>query len=62
MSGIAFLGVISSSHLWGYLADTKGRHRIITPTLLIAFLLTCASSLAPNFYLFVTLRYLTGFL
>lgn len=62
LSGVAFLGIICSSHMWGYLADTKGRYNVITPTLLVAFLLSCASSLVQNFYLFVTLRFLNGFL
>lgn len=62
LGAVSFLGIICSSHLWGYLADTKGRRRVIQPTLLVAFLLSCASSLVQNFYLFVTLRFLNGFL
>lgn len=62
LSAVSFLGIILSSHLWGYLADTKGRRCVIMPTLLIAFLLSCASSLVQNFYLFVSLRFLNGFL
>lgn len=62
MSGVSFFGIICSSHLWGYLADTKGRRYVIMPTLLVAFILTCASSLSPNFYVFAILRFLNGFL
>lgn len=61
LGGVSFFGIICSSHLWGYLADTKGRHRIIQPTLLIAFLVSCASSFVQNFPLFVSLRFLNGF-
>lgn len=59
---VTFLGIICSSHFWGYLADTIGRRRVIMPALLIGFLLTCACSLVQNFYIFVTLRFLNGFL
>ncbi|XP_031629336.1 synaptic vesicle 2-related protein-like isoform X4 [Contarinia nasturtii] len=61
LSAVCFFGIICSSHLWGYLADTKGRHRVIQPTLFIAFLLSIASSLVQNFYLLASLRFLNGF-
>lgn len=62
LTAAAFVGVILSSHLWGFLADTRGRRCIIMPTLFIAFILSVASSLVQNFYIFVTLRFLNGFL
>lgn len=62
LSAVAFIGIICSSHLWGYLSDTQGRRRIIQPTLVIAFFISVASSFAQNFYLFATLRFLNGFL
>lgn len=60
--GISFFGIICSSHLFGYLADTQGRRRVMLPTLLVASLLTFASSFIQNFFLFVALRFLNGFL
>lgn len=62
LSAIALIGIITSSHMWGFLADTKGRRKIIVPTLLASFLCTVLSSLVTNFSLFVTLRFFTGFL
>lgn len=62
LNAIGFFGIICSSHLWGFLADTKGRRSIIQPTLFVAFLLSCVGSLVENFYIFVTLRFFNGFL
>ena len=62
LSAIGYVGVILSSHLWGFLADTKGRRKTLIPTLLLAFTATVASSLANNFWLLVFLRFLNGFL
>lgn len=62
LGAVAFFGMIFSSHLWGFLADTKGRRRVMIPTLLIASVLSVASSFTKNFYLFATLRGLNGFL
>lgn len=62
LSAVGFAGIISSSHLWGFLADTQGRRKVILPTLLVSFACTLASSVTTNFWLFVVFRYLNGFL
>lgn len=62
LGGVSFIGIICSSHLFGFLADTQGRRKVIQPTLVIAFLLSVASSFVTNFYIFATLRFLNGFL
>lgn len=62
IGGVSFLGIIVSSHLWGFLADTKGRRYVIYPTLLVASLLTICSSFAQNVLQFAILRFLNGFL
>uniref|UniRef100_A0A336KT94 CSON015013 protein n=1 Tax=Culicoides sonorensis TaxID=179676 RepID=A0A336KT94_CULSO len=61
LSAIAFAGIISSSHLWGFLADTKGRRKIIVPALFITSVCSLLSSISNNFYMLVILRYLCGF-
>ncbi|XP_055842579.1 uncharacterized protein LOC129909530 [Episyrphus balteatus] len=61
LAAAGFLGIISSSHLWGYLADTTGRRKVIRPTLIIGYLFTVASSFSPNFETLLILRYLNGF-
>lgn len=62
LGAVGFIGIICSSHLWGYLADTKGRRRVIQPTLMIAFLFSICSSFATNFYLLAAFRFFNGFL
>lgn len=62
LGGAYFLGAICSSHLWGFLADTKGRRRIIILTLFVSFALDVCASLASNVYILATFRFLTGFL
>ncbi len=62
LSAIGYLGVILSSHLWGFLADTKGRRSMLIPSLLMAFFATVLSSLANSFWLLVLLRFINGFL
>ncbi|XP_055843962.1 synaptic vesicle glycoprotein 2A-like [Episyrphus balteatus] len=61
LSAIGFLGIILSSHLWGFLADTKGRRKVILPTLLMAFVFTVLSSFSHKFWLLVLLRLINGF-
>uniref|UniRef100_A0A182W4A7 Major facilitator superfamily (MFS) profile domain-containing protein n=1 Tax=Anopheles minimus TaxID=112268 RepID=A0A182W4A7_9DIPT len=61
VSAISFAGIIFSSHLWGFLADTRGRRAIIMPTLFLAFASSALSSLTTNFWLITLMRFLTGF-
>ncbi|XP_058116262.1 synaptic vesicle glycoprotein 2B-like [Anopheles ziemanni] len=61
LSAISFAGIISSSHLWGFLADTRGRKTVIVPTLFLAFASTVVSSFTTNFWLITVMRFLTGF-
>lgn len=60
LSAIAFAGIIASSHLWGFLADTKGRRKVIMPTLFISFAFTVASSFVKSFWVFTLLRFFSG--
>lgn len=62
LSAIAFVGIIISSHLWGFLADTMGRRAVIMPSLFAAFISTIFSTLTNNFWVFAVLRFLSGFL
>ncbi|XP_055680185.1 synaptic vesicle glycoprotein 2A-like [Lutzomyia longipalpis] len=60
LSAISFLGIMVTSHFWGYLADTRGRRQMIMITLYSTAIVTILSSVAQNFTLFVILRFLSG--
>ncbi|XP_073832107.1 synaptic vesicle glycoprotein 2B-like isoform X2 [Musca autumnalis] len=60
LSAIGYVGMIISSHLWGFLADTKGRKRVIMPTLIAGFVVTVISSFAMDFWTMLILRLING--
>lgn len=62
LAAATFFGIICSSHLWGYMADTKGRRCVIKPTLLIAFISSVLSTFTNNFYVMAAMRFINGFL
>lgn len=62
LGAASFLGIIVSSHLWGLLADTLGRKRIMQPTLFLSFLVTVIASFSPNYEILISLRFLGGIL
>lgn len=62
LSAISFLGVVSSSHLWGFLADTRGRKNVLFISMIMSFLTSVISSLIPQAWLFILIRFINGFL
>lgn len=60
LTGVSFAGIILTSHLWGYLADTKGRKNVIILSLALTTVCSVASSLASDFVTIVVLRLLVG--
>ncbi|CAH0554073.1 unnamed protein product [Brassicogethes aeneus] len=61
LSSISFFGVVSSSHLWGFLADTRGRKMVLVQSLLCSSVLSFACCLVPWSWLFILLRFFNGF-
>ncbi|XP_055640303.1 synaptic vesicle glycoprotein 2B-like isoform X1 [Toxorhynchites rutilus septentrionalis] len=61
LSAVAFAGIIASSHLWGFLADTLGRKKVIVPTLILTFTATVISSFTTSFWIITILRFFAGF-
>lgn len=62
ISAASFLGVVSGSHLWGFLADTRGRKKMILINLTVSFIMTLISSVVPEDWVFMLLRYFNGLL
>ncbi|XP_058812283.1 synaptic vesicle glycoprotein 2B-like isoform X1 [Topomyia yanbarensis] len=60
LTGVSFAGIILTSHVWGYLADTKGRKNVIILSLALTFVCSLVSSMAGNFVTIVILRLLVG--
>jgi MFS transporter, VNT family, synaptic vesicle glycoprotein 2 len=62
LSSIGYLGVIISSHFWGFMADTRGRKKILVLALFTSFFFTILSSLAKNFWMLLVCRFFNGVL
>lgn len=62
MNYILPIGILLSSQLWGFLADTRGRRRTLVATMFLTNICTLLSSVSVNFYMFVFTRFLAGFL
>lgn len=61
LSSIGYVGIILSAHLWGFLADTRGRKKVIVPALLMSFVFTVISSTSKSLWVLVLFRFLNGF-
>ncbi|XP_013876463.1 synaptic vesicle glycoprotein 2B [Austrofundulus limnaeus] len=55
-----FLGMMLGGYIWGYLADQRGRRRVLVVSLTVNGLFGGLSSLALWFWLFLLLRFISG--
>lgn len=55
-----FLGMMFGGYLWGYLADRRGRCRVLVVSLSVNGLFGGLASVAPWFWLFLLLRFISG--
>lgn len=62
VSSIAFLGIVVSSHFWGFMADTWGRQKVIRLTATCALISALLSAFAMNAVTLVLLRFCVGIL
>lgn len=60
LASITFLGVVLTSHFWGFLADTWGRKNVIRLTAICAFITSFISSLLTNVVALVLFRFGVG--
>nr|CAD7461341.1 unnamed protein product [Timema tahoe] len=61
LNSISYAGVILSSPLWGFLADTQGRKKILIISLVCDGIIGVLSSLAPNYSTLLAFRFFNGF-
>lgn len=62
LSAIGYVGLITSSHFWGFLSDTRGRRKILIGSTLMAFAATFVSTFVNDFWLLLAFRFINGFL
>lgn len=55
-----FLGMMVGGYLWGYLADQRGRCRVLGVSLAVNGTFGALASVAPSFWLFLLLRFISG--
>ncbi|XP_047531706.1 putative transporter svop-1 [Vanessa atalanta] len=60
MAGMPLLGIIATSHFWGYLADTRGRRKILAWCMSLAFLAGASAALSPDWIVFSVLKFLSS--
>uniref|UniRef100_A0A3P8SLQ4 Synaptic vesicle glycoprotein 2 n=1 Tax=Amphiprion percula TaxID=161767 RepID=A0A3P8SLQ4_AMPPE len=55
-----FLGMMVGGYMWGYLADQRGRRKVLVVSLTVNGLFGGLASFAPWFWLFLLLRFISG--
>uniref|UniRef100_UPI0037E8BFAB synaptic vesicle glycoprotein 2B n=1 Tax=Semicossyphus pulcher TaxID=241346 RepID=UPI0037E8BFAB len=55
-----FLGMMVGGYMWGYLADQKGRRKVLVISLTVNGMFGCLSSVAPWFSAFLLMRFISG--
>ncbi|CAH1635490.1 unnamed protein product [Spodoptera littoralis] len=60
VNAAAFIGIISTSFLWGYLGDRIGRRAVMLPAILLSAVFSIISSFATNVWMLLVFRFLTG--
>jgi MFS family permease len=62
LNGVAFLGIVLSSHFWGYISDFKGRRNVMLASCLGSFLFSVLSSFSTHVIMLIVTRFFVGFL
>ncbi|XP_034828783.2 putative transporter svop-1 isoform X2 [Maniola hyperantus] len=60
MASMPLLGIIASSHFLGYMADTRGRRRVLGWSMWVAFVCGAAAALSPNWIVFCVLKFMSA--
>ncbi|KFB39366.1 AGAP000785-PA-like protein [Anopheles sinensis] len=62
LNGAAFLGVVSSSYIWGFLSDTWGRRKVLLLASSGTLALSILSTFSPHVWVLIGTRFLVGVL
>ncbi|XP_072949761.1 synaptic vesicle glycoprotein 2B-like [Epargyreus clarus] len=60
MAGMPLFGIIATSHFWGYLADTRGRKRVLSWSLTLGFVTGASATFSPNWIVFSILKFMSS--
>lgn len=61
LSSVIFVGMLFGSYIWGSVADVVGRRPTLVCSLTVSGLFGLASAFAPNYGVFIALRFASGF-
>lgn len=60
INAVAFLGVVLTSHFWGFMADTWGRRKVMQLALGLGFLFSALSSVSVSSTMLLVTRFCVG--
>ncbi|XP_022826187.1 putative transporter svop-1 [Spodoptera litura] len=60
MASVPLIGIITTSHIWGYLADTRGRRKVLIISMTLTYLAGTAATLSPNWIVLSLLKLLSS--
>ncbi|XP_075976263.1 synaptic vesicle glycoprotein 2B-like [Anticarsia gemmatalis] len=60
VNAAAFIGIICTSFVWGYLGDRLGRRAVMLPAIVMSAVFSIISSFATNVWMLIVFRFLTG--
>lgn len=60
INAITLIGVVLTSHFWGFMADTWGRQKVLRISLLTGFIFSALSSFSVNSTMLLITRFVVG--
>ncbi|XP_063387489.1 putative transporter svop-1 isoform X2 [Cydia fagiglandana] len=59
MAAVPVIGILATSHVWGYLADMRGRRKILQLSLVLGFATGALAAFSPHWIVFCVLKFLS---
>ncbi|XP_075976086.1 putative transporter svop-1 [Anticarsia gemmatalis] len=57
---VPLAGIIATSHIWGYLADTKGRRKILIISMTLSYISGTCAAFSPNWIVLSFLKFISS--